>query len=604
MIVGIDEPSFADLELQWPWPRSVHARLVSELHRAGASVIAFDVVFADPTAEDEDRAFAEAIRATGEVVLAGDLEYQQHEMFEQVIRVDPLGLFLDAGASTGIASVSVDADMVVRQLPSADKAFWREIIRAWNRHGGAGSTGNPDLPGGSLIRYLPPGDAFTYASYYQALDPENMLPPGFFQGKIVLVGLKLKATPEPGGGADLFATPFYGFGGWLSPGIELVAAELADGLMDRSIQRAPVWAPPLLVLAMLLLVAPAMRQWRPLRSGLRLLILIVAVLATVTGLFAWRDYWFPAGTALLALSLYYLLRGAIAYVYERRRRRVIRRAFEHYVAPSVVKEILASSEQLELGGTRRRLTLMFTDLAGFTSLAERMEPEQVLEILNEHFSAMGAIIMESGGTIDKFIGDAVMAFWGAPLADEEQALHACQAAGEMQEAMQAHCASLRERNLPAISMRIGIHTGEAIVGNMGSAERFDYTAVGDSVNLAARMEGVNKYYGTEILISQDVVEELDGRLPAWPVDIIRVKGKSLPMEVYSFFADEALGGRVAAAVARFRQRDWPAALDAWRSLAAEPGCEKIAAIYVERTEQLIRQEPAPDWDGSFALEKM
>ncbi len=605
VVVGIDEPSFAELGMAWPWPRGMHGRLVEALDRAGAAVVAFDVVFADPTTRDQDQAFAEAIQRHGNVVLAGDLFYQQDPRFEQVVRVDPLGRFLEAGAATGIASVTVDSDLVVRRLPAADDAFWREIVRAWNRSTEAQTAGNPDLPAGALIRYLPPGVGFSYASYYQAVEGEGMLPPGFFRDKIVLVGLNLKASPEPGkAGQDQFATPFLGSTGWLTPGVELVAVEVANGLMNRHVTAAPAGLVLMLSALSLALALRLMWAWQPLRSGLVAVAIMLALGMVSAGLFSQWDYWLPVFAPALAVVGYYLLRGGTAFAVERQRRRAIRQAFEHYVPPSVVSELLHHPELLSLGGERRPITVMFTDLAGFTNEAEKLEPEAVSGLLNEHFDAMASIVIDHGGTIDKFIGDAIMAFWGAPLEDEKQALHACEAALAMQQGMRQLRESLRRRRLPELRMRIGVHTGEAVVGNMGASARFDYTAVGDTVNLASRLEGVNKLYGTELLVTEDVTQQLEGCLPLYPLDIIRVKGKQQPVEIFTAFGDATLGEQVAGAVALFRERRWADAMSQWRSLANNPAVAVIAELYIRRLEEINRAPPAADWDGAYALEKM
>ena len=174
----------------------------------------------------------------------------------------------------------------------------------------------------------------------------------------------------------------------------------------------------------------------------------------------------------------------------------------------------------------------------------------------------------------------------------------------MQQEMERLRQSFRARGFPEIRMRIGIHTGQAIVGNMGASERFDYTAVGDAVNLASRIEGVNKLYGTGILITRDVFDELDGLLPLWPIDIIRVKGKSLPMQIYTLNNNEIVGSRIASALDCFHQRNWQAALEKWQTLAGESECRQIAEIYIERIERFLQDPPAEDWDGSFALDKM
>jgi adenylate cyclase len=234
-----------------------------------------------------------------------------------------------------------------------------------------------------------------------------------------------------------------------------------------------------------------------------------------------------------------------------------------------------------------------------------LSPEQVAHLLNEHLTAMTRIVLHHGGTVDKFIGDAIMAFWGAPLEDPDQAFHACQAAWEMQEEMRR----MRQEHeddpaFPSIRMRIGLHSGYAVVGNMGSMDRFDYTAVGDNVNLASRLEGVNKLYGTEVLLSAATAEQLRGRIPLRRVDKIRVKGKTQPIEVYTFAAGPDLGGLDERAITAYHRQQWDEAESLWHKVLLRAPQDGIAALYLKRVAAFRTTPPGSDWDGSVALDKM
>jgi adenylate cyclase len=605
VIVGIDEPSFAELHRQWPWPRSLHGRLIEQLKRAGAAVIAVDVVFAEPSDPAEDRRFADSIRAAGNVVLAGDLAVQETPQFRQVMRVEPLEILQSAAAATGISSITVDSDLVVRQVPSRSDAFWRQILRVYRRDRSAAANSGAVFRG-ALLRYLGRDHWFPYVSYYQALEPDALLPQGTFRDRIVLVGLDIKASPEPGAArADMFATPFLAFTGWLTPGVEIQANFLANALFGRAIHEVPASAPLGLTAGALTLAILGARRWRPLAGGLQALGLAGLLGAGSWWLFAFRDTWLPILAPVSALLLMYTGQAGLAFATERRRRRQIKHAFRHYVSPQVVEEILAHPEKLVLGGVRRDLTLLFTDLAGFTSVSEKLSPEQVAQVLNSHLTAMTRIVLAHGGTVDKFIGDAIMAFWGAPLEDPEQALHACQAAWEMQEEMKRlRRAHQDDPTFPSIGMRIGVHSGCAVVGNMGSLDRFDYTAVGDNVNLASRLEGVNKLYGTEVLLSAATAEQLRGRIPLRLVDKVRVKGKTQPIEVYSFAMDPTLGGLDEQAIAAYRRQQWDQAESVWHEVLQRVPGDGIAQVYLKRITALRNAPPGADWDGSVALDKM
>ena len=605
VIVGIDEPSFADLGLQWPWPRNLHAELTRELVQADAAVVAFDILFADPSDPEKDKDFANAIHEAGNVVLAGDVFYQTTGLFEQVMSVNPLNQFLEAGAITGISSISVDSDLVIRNIPGAPEAYWREVVRTWQAQNPGARSANPDLPDGGMIRYLDPEPGFRYVSYYQALNAGSMLPPDTFRGKIVLVGLYVKASPEPTSSrADAFATPFLGHTGWLTPGVELQASLVANGLMDRFIRVTPLWITWVVTIASLFLAAIGIRDWRPLRSAGVIFVLIGVLVGVTYWLFGTRDTWFPAGSALVALVMLYIMQGGVAFLKETRQRKAIRSAFEHYVSPDVVAEMVADPERLKLGGNRRTLTLLFTDLEGFTAMSEDMEPEDVSEILNRHLTEMAGIVIGNGGTIDKFIGDSLMAFWGAPLDDDNQALHACETALQMQQAMKKMRQDFQKTGLPQIYMRVGIHTGPAVVGNMGSVHRFDYTAVGDAVNLASRLEGINKIYGSGILLSEDTANELGGALPMWHVDKIYVKGKARPMEIYTLAESTHHADQIENAINAYREREWDRAENEWRTLADIPAVQLLANVYLSRIRDFRNEPPPLDWDGSYAFDKM
>ena len=533
-LVGIDEESFAEIGRQWPWPRSLHGQLVEALSEAGAAVIVFDIVFAEPSEQGQDRYFAEAIARAGNVVLASDMVYQETAYVRQWLRADPLPLLREAGAGAGLAAVPFDADMVVRSMPDAQDALWRQVIARFERaRPGLFAAETPPRPG-SMIRYLGPDHTYPYVSYYQALRPAEFLPKGFFKDQIVFVGRNVRSSPDAGSAqADMFATPFLPITGWLTPGVEIQATLLEDALRGLSLRPAPAGAVLALLTFALVLAGLGMQRWHPGAAAAVALALILAIAGLDGWLFQFRNVWLPALSAVLAVALMYLSLGGVAYFAERRQRQNIKRTFSLYVAPEVVDEMIAHPERLALGGERREITLLFTDLADFTSLSEKLAPEQVAQLLNSHLTQMTEIIMRYGGTVDKFIGDAIMAFWGAPLADPDHALHACQAARDMQAAMASRRKTAGEGGAVDLHMRIGIHTGEAIVGNMGSTDRFDYTAIGDNVNLASRLEGVNKLYGTGILISEATAQRVAGRLPLRKVDKVKVKGRQQDVEIYT-----------------------------------------------------------------------
>lgn len=604
-VVGIDEQSFAELKLQWPWPHGVHARLLDTLGKAGAAVVAFDVQFSEPdrAGPKEDEILAQAIRSHGHVVLASDLRYVETAYARQWVPVEPLEIFRAAGAASGFARVDLDRDQVVRNMPAQPDAFWRRIALELLRL-------HPEIRieeprPGAMIRYAGPLLTYQYVPYHQALDPSK-LPSDFFKDQVVIVGWHVEASPNADTRpSDVFNTPFTGTDGWFTPGAELHANILETALRRDTIYPAGGAAGGAFVALLVLAAAALMRRWRPVVSAA----VAVASMAVIAGLdwllFTRFNLWLPtAGAAAAGVVSVYLGYGALAFLHEQRRRTELRRAFGLYVSPEVVDHLMAHRDRLKLGGERRDITVLFTDLEGFTTLTERLGAEQVTKILNLHFSGATRIVKQQGGTVNRFIGDAVMAMWGAPREDPQQARNAVVAACEMQ----ADVARLRDeliaQGLPPIRMRIGLHTCNAIVGNLGASDRFDYTCIGDGVNLGARLEGVNKLYGTGILASGDTVARLGGHPRMRLVDEVIVKGKSEPVEIYTPCDDEELAALTFQAIAAYRTQRFDESDALWREIAARWQSDGVAAVYLQRLERLRARPVEAAWRSAVELEKL
>ncbi|MBS4095776.1 MAG: adenylate/guanylate cyclase domain-containing protein [Sulfuricella sp.] len=604
-LIGIDEPSFAEIKQQWPWPRSLHGKLVDNLREAGVAVVGFDVLFSEATTLAEDGAFAKAIKRHGSVVLAADMFYEETSAVRQWKRVEPLKTFNDAGAVTGFISVQIDPDGVQRQVPDYRDAFWREILSLFDRKN-PGVVAQLDASPDMRIRYLGGPHTFNYIPYYQMLEPDKYLPPhwkDFLKDNIVLVGRNLKATTEVRSAqSDMFQTPFFSLANELTPGVEIHATMIANMVAGEPLREAAVRWTLLLWLVTSALSVYLMRRWSPVKSGAIGLGLIAAIAGGGYALLTQALLWIPAAGAMLTVFLVYLAQGGVAYFLEQRQRRQIKMAFSMYVAPAVVEEMIAHPERLKLGGERRELTLLFTDLAGFTSISEALDAEAVAAILNRHLTEMTEIVLRYHGTVDKFIGDAVMAFWGAPILDAEQSVHAVKAAMEMQEKIAAMRAEVLANGGPELQMRIGVHRGDCIVGNMGGDNRFDYTAIGDSVNLASRLEGVNKVYHTGILISETAAQAVAGQIGLRQVDSVRVKGKHQGVGIYTPCLDERLVNLTTLGLDAYRAGQWELAEERWQAVLAEYPDDPVALTFLGRL-QHYRENGWPDnWDGVTTLE--
>ncbi len=595
VIVAIDEPSFAEIGRQWPWPRSLHAELVRALRAAGARLIALDMVFAEPSTPDADAALAAALGP--DVLLAADETVIETPQADQRIRVEPLPELLATGAKSGIVSVALDADGVLRRAPASGRSFAAE----------AASTPGP--PPGALIRFRGGPRAYRTVSYYQALKPADFLPPDVFKGKTVFVGLSLQtAASATVSQADAFATPFTATTGRLTSGVE-AQATVFDALRSGDLARP---APALVELAMLVFAAAAGAglsrgrvSWKVVAAsvGLALAFVGASLLALEVA-----DVWLTPVPAALALLAVVGVGAALDYARERRARREIEKAFGQYLAPEVVERLARDPSALRLGGERRTLTILFADVRGFTTLAERMkdDPERLTSLVNRLLGPLSEAVLAERGTIDKYIGDCVMAFWNAPLDAPDHAGRAVAAGLRMLRAVDRLndelSAEAGGENALKLAIGVGINTGDCVVGNLGSEKRFDYTAVGDAVNLASRLESASRFYGVPMLIGEATARALPG--PVVELDRIAVKGKADGVAVFTVLDADGPAPRQDFLDA-YRAGEWDAAEAALDRLrAGEPRLSAYADRMAERVRRFRGTPPSPDWRGVHtALDK-
>ena len=602
VILAIDEPSFQQLGRGWPFPRSLHAQLIERLHADGAAAIGLDIVFADPSSESEDAALERAIAAAAPVVIASSREKVASANATLWTEVPPLKRLTDAGAVAGDAIVEPDDDFVVRRFVDRPDSFAVRLAQQ------LGLTAQPGLAPAEFIAYRGGRGTYDTRSYYQAVMP-GLLPDGFFEGKIVLVGRSaLTATEFQRNQADLFNSPFGALGGErLFSGVELQATLLDNHLSGSGLRSVPqAWS--LALTALLVLFVPLIvgvgGRWHP-----GWVAALVAALAIGTALLSWLLFkqlslWLAPLLPMAAVTAIYGSTSLLEYARTRQRARQTRAMFGQYVPPEVVARLIAQPELLRLGGEMREVTLMFTDLANFTTLSEQQSAEQTVEVLTAYFNAMTPLVHSTGGTVDKFIGDAVMAFWGAPLDDDRHAENAVRAAIAMQQAMVRLSADLQARGLPAIHMRIGLHSGCVVVGNVGSDSRFSYTAIGDVVNLAARLEGANKAFGTRILLSAATAAQLPVELALRPLDDVIVKGKSEPIRVYTPCDDTVLCTLSASALSAFTARQWDAATALLEQLLTRQPGDMAATRLLGRIAEARRMPADAAWSAPVALDKL
>jgi adenylate cyclase len=538
VIVAIDEPSFSEIGLQWPWPRSLHARLIDVLKREGASVIGFDIAFFEPAQADEDTTLAQAMHRAANVCLASEIGEIDRKGYSQKTLIEPIPL-LKENSFTGIVNILLDKDAIVRKFYPVEEheiLFAKQVARLFVKQ-------EFEVGENSYVSYVGPPGSFTTVSYYQALEPSLFLPEDFFKNKIVIVGRHLKTSPEPGKTyPDIFATPFlFGRKTDMMSGVELQANMVHDFMTGSFVTRSSRFSSILLFILISISGSFAQIRWKPLFSGLLTFIFFSACLISAYFLFQHYRLWIPTFLMIVPFSLNYGIFGVLTYVETEKNRREIKKAFSHYLSPAVLQTVLDNPGKLKLGGETVDATILFSDIAGFTAMSEKLPPEDVSRFLNRYFDEMTKIVFAHKGTVDKFIGDGLITFWGAPVPDPEHALNACHTAIEMQERMITLRHEMKSQDMPEISIRIGINSGRVIVGNMGSSSLFNYTAIGDAVNLASRLEAANKDTGTSILISRSVYERVAAHADIRPLGTIAVRGKTQEIEVYELLSIDSPG---------------------------------------------------------------
>ncbi|MBN1210060.1 MAG: adenylate/guanylate cyclase domain-containing protein [Myxococcaceae bacterium] len=446
-----------------------------------------------------------------------------------------------------------------------------------------------------LINYPGPAESFTTLSLADVVD--GAFEPAAVRGKAVLVGVTLV------GNFDQRVTPFKE----IEPGVYVHAAALSNILSQGFLVR-PEGAQPLELLFMLGAAVLLARLLPRVRFAWKL-----GAVAVLVGAWLGVDQLLFARGAQVAtvLPLASLLTSAFGVIFlgyfsvdaEKSR---LRETFQHYLDASVMEQVLAHPEKLKLGGERKELTVLFSDIRGFTTLSERMTPEQLVGFINEYLTPMTDVVFANGGTLDKYIGDAIMAFWGAPVDQPDHALRACGAALGFLEKLGPLRARWRAAGMPEVDIGVGISTGLMNVGHMGTANRFNYTVMGDAVNLASRLEGLNKTYDTHVLISAETYAQTRGHVTARRLGVVRVKGKRAPTDLYELRAMGPPAGGDAqaiqafeAGVARFLSRDFSGAEAEFRKVLPLWPEDGPTLRYLEEINTLKWNRPGPDWDGVF-----
>lgn len=576
VIAAIDEKSIARLG-RWPWSRDRLAQLVDKLSDYGAEIVVFDIILSEK--EAHDRRLAQSLERAGNVLLPVVFEFEkaQHaappedilnrfsyvsvansERFEKASPIHAEGVLMPVPALAGQAmwlgyiNMVPDEDGIIRWemlaiehggylYPSITLAAaaaykgipWDRVVVDATREIGFGKDRVPtDRWGRMLVNYYGPGLTFRHIPIVDIID--GTADTKLLRGKIVLVG----ATAV--GIYDLRVTPFDA----AMPGVEKHASVITSFIENRLLRKAPFWADMLFLMLSGVAAALLIPRYRAVQAAAVMGALFILCGSIAAFLFIDKGLVLSAAYPLLNIAVIFIAVTIYNYAIEERYSKQIRTMFSSYVTERVVNELIKNPDLAKLGGDRREVTVLFSDIKGFTTFSEHHSPEEVVSILNEYLTAMTEVIFHWEGTLDKFIGDAIVVFWGAPMPQENHAERAIQCAMHMNQRLLELQEKWKAEGKPVLSAGIGINTGEVLVGNIGAeGKKMDYTVIGDHVNLGARVEGLTRRYDVPIVLTEHTVAKLKDRIAAGAgvlghyairgLERVIVKGKDTPVGIFS-----------------------------------------------------------------------
>ena len=662
VIVEITEETFRSLPERWPFPRSYYAHLIRNLHRAGAKAIGLDLIFStkDSRSPEDDDELRAAIKETGVVVLAGKSDPLKDNYHLRSTAEDYGNVFFPVDSCIGLVNIRNDADGVLRRyspffdtnserlVPSFAFAVLNKYFRLPTFSIPEESKEDyfyaerafPKYDANSfLIHFFGPSRTFPHVQFTDVIDDSTIttkeekdlgkeintftdpefgyLYDGTFKDKIVIVG---STVPEE---HDLFPVA-------ISRGVEegdnqMYGVEIHANVVESIARSQPLHSESkpkeiISIFIFTILTFFLTSSLKESKTRHHFLVELNGFLFSLAQVFVlgyaalilikYYDYLVTVISPILGVISGYFASTAYHFVVERKQRVLIKAMFSNYVNPTFVDELVTNPERLTLGGRRMELSVLFSDIEGFTTISEGMTPEQLVGLLNEYLSAMSGVVFKNNGTLDKFEGDAVMAFWGAPIAQEDHAYRACISALQMQDTATEIRNQWAIQNKPPLRIRVGINTGEMVVGNMGGMGKFDYTVIGDSVNLASRLEGANKLYKTGIMVSQRTYDLVRTRILGRELDLISVKGRSEPLRVYELLQlrDGSLDPSLRefletydAGLRVYRERNWKAAREYFRAAQHLRPDDHPSMLYHERSRLFEKNPPPDDWDGVFVM---
>lgn len=625
VIIYTDEEFYEEYD-KYPLRRVDLSTILIRLQQMGAAVIAVDMLLDFKSAYGEDPSLEGAFKEAGNVMLVSQAQFENEKFVGVNYAIDRFSENTQSGYSN-ISSNSAISQSIVRlrvypeisetdQWPFAVKAVAQYLDVQPEQVGSNLTIGDIHIPldqfNDLYIDYpLLPSDGaggtvklhdvvgLSAADLLFAEDEEELDELSFLvRDKIVLIGEVAEVAH------DEFETPVGNVFG-----VEVIANTIATILRGSPLRSAPFWLEGLVAFLLLAVMIVSRGIANPLPRNVLSFAAVLLFIAGVSFAYVQFGLILSVSYLLLASLLAISVINAKYYLNEMGQKALIRDAFGQYLSPKVVADLVKDPEKLVLGGEEREMTAFFSDIAGFSSFSEKMTPTELVNALNDYLTSMCSIIVDLEGTIDKFEGDAIIAFWGAPAVQAEHAKLACFGSIDMQRAILEISDRFVKEGRPAISVRMGVNTGRMVVGNMGSVQRMDYTIMGDAVNLAARLEGANKAYGSETMITNATYRACEDFVDVRELDLLRVVGKQEAVQVYQLMERKGqTSGAVADMVVEFENAlEQYKALDFEKAIAGYKKCLEIVPddgpshVYLKRCESYLVTPPQKDWDGVFTL---
>ncbi|MBX4190023.1 adenylate/guanylate cyclase domain-containing protein [Candidatus Parcubacteria bacterium] len=575
VVFAIDNESINQIG-QWPWPRKNFAQALDKLQ--SAKVVGVDVNFSEPSRYglSDDQSLASTLfNAKSIVVLPVQVNTATKE------QVEPLSIF-KTKSSLGLVNIGEQGG-TIRKIQKSEEGFYSfGFVVA--------SSYNKDLKTPEVLRVDYAGAPKTFLTFPISDFLANKVPERIYKDKIVLIGA---TAPDL---HDFFQTPF-----GLMPGVEIHANVINTLLHQNFYKNIPFGVSAIIILIFCILAAVLISKVDKFSKTVLYLTLLFMLLNLLAILLFRQKIIFPvlyADLGFVGVSVMLIL---FQYALESKEKKFIHNSFKHYLAPDVIDELILDPTKLKLGGERKKVTILFSDIRGFTTISEKLTPEQLTHVLNEYLTEMTDIVIEHKGLVDKYIGDAVMAFWGAPILNNNQALDACLSAVNMIKALDSLNEHWKSREISnEFKIGVGINTGEVVVGNLGSKTRFNYTVIGDEVNLCSRLEGLNKVYGSEIIITESTKKavEHDSRFQIRELDLITVKGKKEPKIIFEIMTkplDKNILDHFNLGRQLYKEGKWNEAIAHFAIGAEVDGPTKL---YLERC-QYLQEHPPESWNGVY-----